>query len=350
LKALILYTELAGYTVSSLNLAIEHSDIEEIHVVRFPVNPEAPFHFKFNEGIYDYTVSDLGVKELEELADKINPDVILCSGWVNKDYLNICRKYYNKIPTVLTMDNRWNGTAKQRVLRLVSKFTLLNKFSHCWVPGLPQKNYAEILGFGADKIATGFYSADLAHFNTIFDKSISSKTADFPKKFICVARYIPVKGLEEMWNAFIQLKTENKTDWELWCLGTGDDYENRIQHEGIKHFGFVQPADIESYIIRTGVFILPSKFEPWGVSVHEFAASGFPLILSSEVGSSGSFLQENKNGYNVEGGNQSSIYAAMKKIISLSEEELSSMAKLSHELAQNMTQELWVQQLLSFKL
>lgn len=40
---------------------------------------------------------------------------------------------------------------------------------------------------------------------------------------------------------------------------------------------------------QCGVFILPSRIEPWGVVVHEFSAAGFPLLLSDQVGSAESF-------------------------------------------------------------
>lgn len=350
MKALILYSELAGYNVSCLNQAIEHSNIEEIHVVRFPVNEEAPFQFTFKPGIHDYTISNYSRTELFELANNINPDVIFCSGWINKDYLAVCKSYFRKIPTVLTMDNHWKGTAKQRVLKLLSKFTLLNKFSHIWVPGKPQKTYAQILGFDNGQIETGFYSADLSNFNEIYDKSIDLKAQEFPKKFICVARYIPAKGLVELWNAFIKLKKEVASEWELWCLGAGDEYENRIEFEGIKHFGFIQPDDMLSFIRKTGVFVLPSNFEPWGVSVHEFAAAGFPLVLSTEVGSSGTFLEEKFNGFTLIPGDVESIYLSLKEITTLSDSELLEMGKRSHELAQKITQETWIEKFISFKL
>ena len=45
-----------------------------------------------------------------------------------------------------------------------------------------------------------------------------------------------------MWNAFVKWQQNNPSDWELWCVGTGDEWENKVEHDKIKHFGFIQPS------------------------------------------------------------------------------------------------------------
>ena len=46
----------------------------------------------------------------------------------------------------------------------------------------------------------------------------------------------------------------------------------------------MQPEDLLAFMSTGKAFVLPSTFEPWGVAVHEFAAAGYPLILSDAVG------------------------------------------------------------------
>ena len=119
---------------------------------------------------------------------------------------------------------------------------------------------------------------------------------------------------EELWQAFVELQTEQPNEWELWCLGIGDI--KPIEHPKIKHFGFVQPKDLATYTSQTGVFVLPSRFEPWGVVVHEFAASGFPLLLSNQVGAKEQFLQETKNGFEFKSENVSGLKASISSSLS----------------------------------
>ena len=245
----------------------------------------------------------------------------------------------------MTCDTHWNGGFKQLIAMAISRFTLLNIFSHAWVPGQIQKQYVLNLGFKETAIQTGFYSCDLKHFESIYQSQKTKKQQQFPKRFLFVGRYYEFKGIKELWQAFIELQTEQSNEWELWCLGIGDI--EPIVHPKIKHFGFVQPKDLATYTLQTGVFILPSKFEPWGVVVHEFAASGFPLLLSNQVGAKEQFLQETKNGFEFKSKSVSDLKAALKKIISLSDHQLLDMSSHSTVLAKTISQTSWVNSLLA---
>lgn len=345
-KVLFLYTEMAAYTVACFRAAAASSI--DLHVVRWPVNREAPFQFSADEAIQVYDRNDFTGKELAELAEKINPDLMVVSGWIDKDYVAVARKWRSRISVVLIVDNPWKGTIKQHAASVAGRFALQKSFSHCWVPGQRQFQYARRLGFSQDHIQTGFYSADLAHFNRVYERTFPARRANFPKRFLYVGRYVDFKGIFEMWQAFVEFRSESDEQWELWCVGTGDQYDNRIESEGIRHFGFLQPDELKSVIAESGVFILPSRKEPWGVVVHEFVAAGFPLICSREVGATEAFLQPNVNGYLHSPGSVSEIKLAMKKMAAQSNEDLVQMAEKSRELSAQISPESWIQNLLRF--
>lgn len=348
MKILFLYTELAGYFVSCLHeLSL---DVEEIHVVRWPVNKEAPFEFSFPANVFVYEREDYSGNSLLRLARKINPDKIFCSGWIDKGYLKVSRVFKGKIPTVMSMDNHWFGSTKQYLMRIIAPFMIHRYFSHAWVPGDPQKKYALKLHFHPDRIQTGFYSANTDFFSEIFSRVNPSKKENLPKRILYVGRYIESKGVLTLWNAFVKAIDSTNSNWELWCLGTGELYDQRKIHPKIKHFGFVQAAELEYYLAKTSFFILPSTFEPWGVVVHEMAASGMPLICSNEVGSASSFLQEGKNGYIFPSGNELALQQVLEEIMSLEDSEILKMGEISHELAQQIIQKLWVDKVLNFSL
>jgi glycosyltransferase involved in cell wall biosynthesis len=341
MKFLFLYTEIAEYFLACCNQLATHG---EVHIIRWPVNKEAPFQFQENNKLNIYSKSDYDLTQLKQLVETINPDVIICSGWVDKDYLKITKAYFKKIPTIMTCDTHWRGDLKQRIAMVISRFTLLNIFSHAWVPGQIQKQYVLNLGFKEKNIETGFYSCDLNHFESIYQSQKAQKQAHFPKRFLYVGRYYEFKGIKELWQAFIELQTEQPNEWELWCLGIGGI--EPVKHPNIKHFGFVQPKDLPSYTLQTGVFILPSRFEPWGVVVHEFAASGFPLLLSNQVGAKEQFLQEGKNGFEFKSESVSDIKNALKNMINSSETELIKMSEHSNKLAKSISPTIWVNSLL----
>jgi glycosyltransferase involved in cell wall biosynthesis len=343
-KIVFLYTELAGYFLSCINELSKRSDIE-VHIVRWPVNKEAPFNFKFSSTVKVYNRTDFNDESLLQLVNSLNPSAIYCSGWIDKAYLKVCKKFKKSIPVIVGFDNQWHGTIKQHIASLISFKKIHPYFNHCWVPGKPQYEFALRLGFKPKNILTGFYVADYDLFHSFYLKYKIKKENNFPKKFIYVGRYYDFKGIEEMWQAFINLDNKLNSNWELWCLGTGNI--EPIVHPKIKHFGFVQPEDLEKFVSETGVFILPSRFEPWGVVVHEFAAAGFPLLCSRAVGANSAFVEDGINGYVFEAKNAHSIEKMMEKIISKSQIELNEMSKNSAVKSASITPQKWVESLMS---
>lgn len=344
-RILVLYTEIAGYTLASLQALKETGNVV-VHLVRWPLNQEAPFEFAFDESFHVYDRTDYNNEGLLKLADQIKPDLILCSGWTDKGYLAICKVWRKTTSVVLAMDNKWQGTAKQQLARLVSRFTIMRYFTHCWVPGRQQMVYAEKLGFAKNKIKTGFYTCDVDHFEKIHEETNASKEKHFPHVFVYAGRYYDFKGVEDLWEAFAKLKAKFGTDWKLVCLGVGD-----IQpavHPDISHEGFVQPDKLDAVMKRTGVFVLPSRVEPWGVVVQEFAAAGFPLLLSDAVGAADSFLQEGQNGFRFRSNDVDSLVMAMQSIVELPDAHLAEMGRKSAAIACAINPDRWAQTLLSF--
>ena len=93
---------------------------------------------------------------------------------------------------------------------------------------------------------------------------------------------------------------------------------------------------------KAGVFVLPSKFEPWGVVVHEFAAAGFPLLLSKAVGASSHFLESGKNGMEFDISDLDAFKASFSYFMRLSNGELSQMSERSHDRGQSISPQKWV--------
>lgn len=319
-----------------------HSGVEVL-LVHWPINPEAPFQFDLSF-CTSYSRDKVDQKELKALIQTFQPDLILCSGWMDDLYVSICRSWHGKVPTVLSMDNHWTGSLRQQVARMIAPFTILKTFSHAFVPGHIQKEYAVKLGFKPHNIKLGFYSADVDRFDAYYKQF--SKDFSNPIRFLYLGRYAEHKGISDLWSAFVQVK-EKHPEVELWCVGTGDMYEDRLEADGIKHFGFVQPGDLLPILRSCQVYILPSHFEPWGVSVHEMAVTGFPMILSSAIGSKEAFLKERENGFVFKSGDVSSLGKAMREFLKLSQEERFKMSGVSRNLSVVNSPKIWVSNLKS---
>jgi glycosyltransferase involved in cell wall biosynthesis len=339
----ILYTELADYSLACFR-ALKECEVK-LMLIHWPINPEAPFQFDLSFCKHVISRNERSDEDLVKSVRDFNPDLILCSGWMDKTYMNICEQHRNKVPVVLSMDNHWTGSLKQHLAILIAPFKLLNTFNRAFVPGNAQKDYALRLGFKEMHIQRGFYSAYTAKFQSVFETTHEQKKNNFPKRFLYLGRYVEHKGIFDLWDAFQKFRVTHP-DWELWCVGTGDQFENRVEADGIRHFGFIQPSEMLPILQETGVYILPSHFEPWGVSVHEMAVAGFPMLLSDKIGSEEAFLKG--NGREFQSGNVDSLLDAMQWIAQQDVSQLTQMAERSNALGLRNTPEIWAEKLLSF--
>lgn len=332
-RVVFLFSELAQYFLAGVG-ALSSTKVEPT-ILHWPINPEAPFTFQWPENAFFFSKKELSREEILQKLEELQPALIYCSGWMDKDYLAVVKAYKKRHPeciTVMGMDNPWRATVKQRLASLFFRARLKSFIDRAWVPGKAQALYARHLGFREKDIFRGFYAADVPHFNRCYPPQT------FPKRLLFAGRYVEQKGLLTLLEAFQEL---NQDAWELHCIGTGPLKEGLPEIKGVRHLGFVQPEDLPGIMQEGGVFVLPSTYEPWGVVVHEFAAAGFPMILSDQVGAGEAFLEEGKNGFIFKAGNKEALKKAMRSIMQLSEDQLRTMGAHSHRLAQKNTPETW---------
>jgi glycosyltransferase involved in cell wall biosynthesis len=342
LRILFLYTELAGYVLASLK-KFTRNDVNnklEIHMVKYPVNKVAPFVFDKVDNVYMHARNNFSDQELVEFATQLEPKAVICSGWTDRGYLQVVRKCKNS-RTVLCFDNKWSGSLRQMLGGLWSRVSLLKWFTDVWVAGEPQAEFARQLGFLESQIKKGLYCCDYDYFHNAYIQKLCSKTYAFPKRFLYVGRYVENKGIVELWEAFIEVSQATRNNWELWCFGTGKLFNERIKHPNIKHHGFIQPTEFGNYIGETGVLVLPSWDEAWGVVVHEFATAGFPIVCSDKVGAASEFVKNGSNGIVFKARNKQALKKALEQIMEMDDKALNKMGEQSTVLAAKVSPSTW---------
>ncbi|MBG15171.1 MAG: hypothetical protein CL853_02335, partial [Crocinitomicaceae bacterium] len=283
--------------------------------------------------------------ELNSFFEELHPDLVLVSGWFDKDYMNILRNRSFSFESVLLFDNYWKGSLKQIIGAFFFKIFLKNRFDFCWIPGEIQKDFALKLGFYNQDIRFGFYTTNLSLFNKHY--KIGNKKKIIPKKFLYVGRYLKIKGILDLWDAF-ELFSRQFPDWELHCIGTGALIKEKKEHPKIFHHGFLQQYQLDLFIKQKGIFIMPSHFDHWGVAVQEFSSAGFPLILSDAVGAGCAFLINGENGFNFKSKNVNDLLEKMIRVAELPADKLVKFGNLSHELSNLYNLTTWNNTLLNF--
>jgi len=341
---LILYSELAGYFLKCLDTVFLEYNVN-IMVLHWKINREAPFQFKFNPNISFQERNELSNKELENEAIKFNPDLILVSGWLDKEYVKIARNFKRKgIPVVCGLDNQWRGDFKQQIATWLSPLLVQQNFSYIWVSGIRQYEFARRLGYSTRDILTGYYCADIDVFHKVFEQCFSDKSAQYPQNLLYVGRFVESKGVKDLYNAF---KACAPPEWRLTMVGAGPLRKDFSSDSRIVVKDFVQPESLPQLAKSVGAFILPSNFEPWGVVLHEFAAAGLPLLASSACGAATAFVKTGYNGYVFEAQNKKSLKKTLTKLFSHSSDQLVKMSERSYELSKQITPQSWAATLMS---
>lgn len=145
-------------------------------------------------------------------------------------------------------------------------------------------------GINEDKIEILPYS-----FNTMEKVKPDSEIIKFKanrKAFLFVGRLYPLKGIDLLIKAF----TKTYKDHPEWCLilvgneKEGYNYRKLVSDLGVESqvlFRGVIPAqNISSAYYACEIFVLPSRYDGWGMVVNEAICCGLPVIVSDAVGAS----------------------------------------------------------------
>ena len=109
-----------GYTLTTCKKLVDNG--AEVHIFHWDHKKLSEYNPTNSEGIFLYERSRNNYKSIKSFILKIDPDLIVVSGWMDKTYLRLANyfKKENKI-TICALDSIWHGSIKQRIYSSVSK-------------------------------------------------------------------------------------------------------------------------------------------------------------------------------------------------------------------------------------
>ena len=332
MKILYLYAELMGYQIPILKEYTETYNAQ-VHVVHWDNKKLTPYIPPLINNVLYYNRSDYSIKKLKTLTKTIAPDIVYISGWQDKGYLYAA--YYLKrkgIPIVAGFDDQWRGTLKQYIASLLFPLTLKRIFCNAWVAGPYQFEYARRLGFKKIDIIYNLLSGNTNIFS-IGEALLKIKTKNYPKSFLYVGNFRKVKGTDILVEAYKIYKGKYNGTWNLTCIGNGEMLYMIENEPEITVLGYTLQEELIEISKYSGVYVLPSRLDQWGVVVHEFASLGMPLLLSENVGARALFLIDNYNGLIYKDNSAENLAKAMFQFSLKSDLELIEMGKRSFQLS-----------------
>lgn len=266
---------------------------------------------------------------LQQIRD-FEPDILVTAGWAVPVYNWICKQLIksHNIPIVAVSDTPWYGTIKQRINAFISPFHVKTMFTHLWVSGIRQYDYARKLGFANEQVIFNSLSAENAIFNRV---DIEIKKNNYPKNFVYIGRLIDVKGLRNLAIAWSSIS--DKKGWTFTLIGNGEMKEELFMDGNFIVKDYLPQDLLVDEMQNSGCFVLPSLKETWAIVLHEAAAAGLPIICTETCGAAPHFVVNKYNGYRVHDNSVTDLQNKLERIINMSDVDLVDFCNRSRELS-----------------
>jgi glycosyltransferase involved in cell wall biosynthesis len=128
------------------------------------------------------------------------------------------------------------------------------------------------------------------------------------------------KGVDVLLEAFDQL-VRNGRRARLRLAGRRADLNRMLANvssatrERISYEGFLDPEQLPQLFSEADVFVLPSRYDGWGVVVNQALGAGLPVICSEAVGAGIDLIKPGVNGIRVATGWSAALAGAMEHFI-----------------------------------
>jgi glycosyltransferase involved in cell wall biosynthesis len=277
--------------------------------------------------------ADFLLRDIEEFQ----PDVLIVNSWHIPAYMKAARRWRKKALRVVVMDHQWLGKPKQWLGRATRQLFIQPAFDAAFMPGDEQAEFARRLGFAQHEIIVGLYACDDPFFTGPQDPPENS--------FLFTGRLVATKGVDVLAEAYRRYRESVTDPWPLKVAGMGELDQELKAIDGVELLGFVSPKELPGVMKGSGCFLLPSRFEPWGVVLQEAAASGQAVICTSACGGASRLVLDGYNGRVVTPDRPEELAAAMGWVHHADPEHRRAMSVRSTQLAAQYTPTRWAEHL-----
>jgi poly(glycerol-phosphate) alpha-glucosyltransferase len=137
-----------------------------------------------------------------------------------------------------------------------------------------------------------------------------------PTTFLFCGQMIQRKGVDVLLQAFEKVICAGH-DARLLLVGREAELPQMLEglqpkvRSYIEYAGFQSPESLHVFFQRADIFVLPSRYDGWGVVVNQALGAGLPIIGSDTVGAVEDLVECGKNGMIFPVGNVDALYDAL---------------------------------------
>ncbi|NJL47718.1 MAG: glycosyltransferase family 4 protein [Leptolyngbyaceae cyanobacterium SM2_5_2] len=141
-----------------------------------------------------------------------------------------------------------------------------------------------------------------------------------PVRILFCGQMIARKGVDLLLAAFARLRQAG-LEARLLLVGREAELPHMLAHlptsitDHIEFVGFQAPEDLPQFFRQADIFVLPSRYDGWGVVVNQALGAGLPIICSDAVGSAPDLVGPGQNGIIFPAGDADALYEALKHYV-----------------------------------
>ena len=135
-------------------------------------------------------------------------------------------------------------------------------------------------------------------------------------------RIAPAKAPDELLAAFSQVHARLQGHSAPYLLFVGDGPMRRLIEEtarplrdAVRFLGFRNQSQLPALYDLCDVFVLPSRFEPWGLVVNEVMNAARAVIVSGRVGAAPDLVENGDNGFVYPSGDVAALASRLLQIL-----------------------------------
>ena len=212
-----------------------------------------------------------------------------------------------------------------------------------------KRHFISRLKVRKDRVIEGYSVVDNKHFSCskALDTTMSEELQQLRPYVLCVARYSSEKNLEFLIDAFKE--SDLFESHRLVVIGDGPDREHLekiTENMSDKVFltGWKSYHELPHWYCSASLFVLPSRFEPWGLVVNEAMSAALPVLASQECGCVEDLLV-NGFGASFDSANRPDLVQLFNKHAESDDEYITEQKKLALDIIGHYTPQAWAKKL-----
>jgi len=281
---------------------------DDFSVIRFGIGEHSTGQISPSRLLHEWAKAGRIIKQLK--AE--NAQAVIMLGYNDLGRLRIlsrCKR--NNISLFIWADSNIRGDIASGLKARIKMAALTRILSQCAgvMPcGSLGSAYFQKYGVSPDRIFWVPNEPDYSLIEQITEEQIAEARerfglADNRHRFIFSGRLVPVKRVDLLLKAFIQI-ADQRPDWDVVIAGDGPlaaELQSMIPpslRERVIWTGFIgHQTKLFALYHSCDILVLPSSYEAWALVVNEAVAANLAVICSHAVGASPELVEEGVNGF-----------------------------------------------------